>query len=274
MPTSSRRVSVSTWSLHRTLGRLPAYGPDRPAPAAVTQGLPLPELPARLADAGIHTLEICHFHLPNRDPGYLDELRQAMAGAGVELWSLLVDGGDITDSIHAARDEAWIAGWLPVAQRLGAARMRVSAGKSAPSPATLAQSVAALRRLAEAASDHGLRLMTENWHSLMQSAAEVNQVLDALEGQLGLCVDFGNWSGPDKYDQLAAILPHAESCHAKCHFAADGTLDKADYIRCLDLTRAAGFAGPYTLIYDGPSADEWAGLGREQVLIQPYLTGA
>lgn len=274
MPTSPRRISVSTWSLHCTLGRPPAYGPDRPAPPAAGQGLPLLDLPARLASASICTLEICHFHLPSRDPGYLDELRQAMAEAGIELWSLLVDGGDITGAVHAARDEAWIASWLPVAQRLGAARVRVSAGKSAPAPAALAQSIAALRRLAAAASDHGLRLMTENWHSLMQSAVEVNQVLDALEGQLGLCADFGNWSGPDKYEQLAAILPRAESCHAKCHFAAGGTPDEADYIRCLDLTRAAGFAGPYTLIYDGPSADEWAGLGRERLLVEPYLTGA
>jgi hypothetical protein len=116
--------------------------------------------------------------------------------------------------------------------------------------------------------------MTEYWHSLMQSAVEVNQVLDALDGRLGLCADFGNWSGPEKYDQLAAILPRAESCHAKCHFADGGTPDEADYLRCLDLTRAAGFAGPYTLIYDGPGDDEWAGLRREQLLVQPYLAGA
>lgn len=274
MPTSARRISVSTWSLHRTLGRPPISGPGQPAPTAASLGLPLLELPARLAEAGIHTLEICHFHLPSRDPGYLDELRQALADAGIELWSLLVDGGDITGAPHAARDEAWIAGWLPVAQRLGAARVRVSAGKAAPEPATLAQSSAALGRLADQAAAHGLRLMTENWHTLMQSAAEVNQVLDALDGRLGLCADFGNWSGPDKYAQLAAILPRAESCHAKCHFAPDGAPDEADYVRCLDLTRAAGFSGPYTLIYDGPSADEWAGLGREQALVQPYLAGA
>ncbi|RIK46630.1 MAG: hypothetical protein DCC57_15285, partial [Chloroflexi bacterium] len=66
MPTSPRRISVSTWSLHRTLGRPPAYGPDRPAPPAAGQGLPLLDLPARLASASIRTLEICHFHLPSR----------------------------------------------------------------------------------------------------------------------------------------------------------------------------------------------------------------
>lgn len=271
MMISIRRVSVSTWSLHRALGRPPGYGPERAAPMATTGGLALLELPEGLAQAGIHTLEICHFHLPSRDFGYLDELRQALDAAGIELWSLLIDSGDVTDLVHAERDEAWIAGWLPVAQRLGAARARVSAGKAAPNAQTLARSTAALRRLAAGAEEHGLRLMTENWHNTLGNANAVNQVLDALDGRLGLCADFGNWSGADKYEQLAAILPRAESCHAKCHFASDGTLDEADYVRCLELTRAVGFRGPYTLIYDGPSNDEWAGLRREQAIVQPYL---
>lgn len=271
MAISKRRISVSTWSLHRTLGRPSPYGPERSAPPPPTQGMPLLELPQHLAKAGIHTLEICHFHLPSRDPGYLDELRLALVDAGIELWSLLIDGGDVTDPDHALRDSAWIAGWLPLAQRLGAYRARVSAGRAEPSPESLDRSIRALGRLVERAADQGLRLMTENWHGLMASANEVNQVLDALDGRLGLCADFGNWTGADKYEQLAAILPRAESCHAKAHFAADGTVDEADFVRCLDLAHAAGFDGPYTLIYDGPSDNEWAGLAREKALVEPYL---
>ncbi len=273
MAPSLRRISVSTWSLHRTLGRPPGYGPEGSPPAPAVQGLPLIDLPKKLAEAGIHTLEICHFHLTSRDPAYLDDLRLALAESQIELWSLLIDAGDVTDPANGAREEAWIAGWLPVGQRLGAARARVSAGKAAPTPDVLERSTQAFQRLAARARDHGLRLMTENWHNTLSNAAAVNQVLDALGGELGLCADFGNWTGADKYEQLAAIMPRAESCHAKCHFAPDGTLDEADYLRCLDLTRDAGFAGPYTLIYDGPSDDEWAGLAREQALVRPYLAG-
>jgi hypothetical protein len=128
-----------------------------------------------------------------------------------------------------------------------------------------------LRWLSAAARDQGLRLMTENWLGTMSNAAAVNGLLDALQGEVGLCADFGNWRGADKYTELAAILPYAESCHAKCYFDNANGMDKTDYQRCLDLTQAAGFRGPYTLIYDGPDPDEWTGLARERELVQPYL---
>lgn len=267
---TGKRLSVSTWSLHRTLGRPSGYGPDHAQPSAPAVGLPLIQLPEKLATFGIHTLEICHFHLPSTDPGYLHELRAALESAGIELFSLLVDGGDLTDPTHADRDQAWIAGWLEVAAALGAARSRVIAGRSAPSDDVLAQSVARLAELAGRAEALGLRLMTENWLGMMATPAQVLSVLDRLEGRLGLCADFGNWSGAQKYADLAAILPRAESCHAKAHFGRDG-IDREDYVRCLELTRTAGFAGPYTLIYDGPDPDEWAGLAVEKTLVEGYL---
>ena len=44
------------------------------------------ELPARVAEFGIRTLEICHFHLPSVEKTYLAELRAALASADVELF--------------------------------------------------------------------------------------------------------------------------------------------------------------------------------------------
>lgn len=269
---ATRRLSVSTWSLHRTLGRPAFSGPEHAtAPTAPAAGLPLLELPARLAEAGLHTLEICHFHLPSREPTYLAELRSALDDAGIELWSLLIDGGDLAEPNHHERDAAWIAGWVPVAAALGAKNARVSGGKQAPSPEAVERSATHLHQLAAHALAHGLRLTTENWQNLLSNPAVVLKMLDRLAGKLGLCADFGNWSGPQKYADLGQIFPRAESCHAKCHFDASGQPDRADFIRCLELTRAANFAGPYTLIYDGPGEDEFAGLRLERELVTPYL---
>jgi sugar phosphate isomerase/epimerase len=235
------------------------------------EGLSLIELPAKLKDFGIHTLEICHFHLPTRDKGYLAELRETLAEAGVEPFSLLVDAGDMTDPAHGESDLAWISQWFDDAAALGVERVRVSAGKSQPSAEALAASVKGFRRLADRADTVGVRLTTENWMALMASPKEVLHVLDALDGRLGLCVDFGNWRGPTKYADLAALMPHGESFHAKCHFESDGTMDKEDFIACLELARTASKAGPYTLIYDGPDADEWGGLEQERAVVLPYL---
>jgi sugar phosphate isomerase/epimerase len=273
--TSQARLSVSTWSLHRSLGKPTIYGPEsRVANAGIpTQpaAFSLLELPARIAAAGIHTLEICHFHLPSLESAYLQQLRAAIDEAGVELWSLLIDAGDITSPQHKARDLAWIEAWLAVAGALGAKNARVIAGRQGPSPATLAMSEHHLRQLAASGRQHGVRVMTENWLDLLTAPEFVLMLLDKLAGEVGLCADFGNWKGATKYDDLAQIFPRADSCHAKCHFSGPGELDRADFVRCLELCKAAGFAGPYTLIYDGPDADEFAGLRLERELVLPYL---
>ena len=266
-----RRLSVSTWSLHRTLGRPASYGPGQAQPASPQAGLPLLELPAKLAAFGIHTLEICHFHLPSQDRGYLNELREALADAGIQPFTLLVDAGDITDPTYGDRDLGWITGWLEIAAELGAERSRVIAGKSEPTPETLEKSIEGLRLLAKRAEALGVRLTTENWLGLMASPAPVLQVLDALDGRLGLCVDFGNWRGASKYVDLAEFMPCAVCFLAKCHFEQDGSMDREDFVRCLELTHAAKLAGPFTLIYDGPNTDEWAGLDAERALVTPYL---
>lgn len=270
MTHAPKQVSVSTWSLHRTLGRPTPYGPDG-APAPATGGLALIDLPERLVAADLHMLEICHFHLPRRDPAYLDELAAALRAADVTLFSLLIDAGDMTHPDHAPRDLAWMAGWMEVAARLGAARVRVSGGKAAPSDAALAACVTGMRTLADQAEAHGLRLMTENWHATLSTPAAVLHVLDSLEGRVGLCVDFGNWSGASKYTSLEAVMPRGESCHAKAETVADSGIDVADFRRCVALAEATGFTGPYTLIYDGPRSDEWAGLAQTRRMLEtPY----
>lgn len=269
------RLAVSTWSLHRTLGRLPPYGPETeqpPAPPVTAAGVvSLLDLPARLASFGIHKLEICHFHLPSRDTSYLKQLRTALENAEVELWQLLIDGGDVTHPQHGERDLAWIQGWLDVAGQLGATRARVIAGKAEPSQASLETSRHALARLADYANARHVRLTTENWHNLLSKPEHVFTLLDGLDGAVGLLADFGNWRGPTKYADLAQILPRAETSHAKCHFSAPGIMDREDYVQCLELAKAAHFAGPYSLIYDGPGDDEWAGLQMERAVVAGYL---
>lgn len=269
------RLAVSTWSLHRALGKPPFTGPDTPGSQLATPTLApafsLLELPAKIAAEGIHTLEICHFHIPSRDPAYLKQLRTAIEKAEVELWEVLIDAGDVTDTPHAARDIAWIEGWIDVAGQLGATRARVIAGRAKPSQAALQQSQQALQRLAAYAQARNVRLMTENFHDLTSTPEAVLTLLDGLEGQVGLLADFGNWKGPNKYADLAQIFPRAESYHAKCHFSAPQVMDRDDYARCLELTRAAGTVGPYSLIYDGPGNDEFTGLRLEREMVSAYL---
>ena len=269
------RLSVSTWSLHRQLGRPDFYGPEdgKQIPIA-THGrgeISLLDLPARVAEFGINTLELCHFHIPTLDRGYLSELRGALEASNIELFSLLIDHGDITDPDNADRDLVWMGEWIEIAGMLGATCARAIAGKAEPSAAALEMSRNGLQKLSELAQANGVRLMTENWFSVLSTPENISALLDRLDGRVGLCLDFGNWTGETKYADLEAIAPRAESCHTKAHFPAPGEMNKDDYIRCLELTQDAGFSGPHTLIYDGPGDDEWEGLTIEREVVQPYL---
>jgi sugar phosphate isomerase/epimerase len=262
--------TVSTWSLHRTLGRYVApdsatLGGPFMAPPAEPSGLTLLELPAELKKHGYGAVQIVHFHIPSRSPEYLAQLRGALEASEIELETLLIDDGDLTDLANIDRVEAWIEEWLGVAVALGAKRARLMAGRSLPTPELVVESAQRLVRLAEAYPD--VRIVTENWMRMLPDAETVLALFEETGDAIGLLIDLGNWSGPEKYDELARIAPLAETCHAKCHFP-DGVLDADDYRRTLTILKDAGFAGPLSLIYDGPDADEWGRLDDEYAIVQ------
>ena len=271
MSISADRIAVSTWSLHRLLGM------TFPHDLTTTEVGPMQEtygegeesllgLPSVLANHGYHRLEIVSFHLRSRDPIYLGELRDQLRIAEVRLQTLLIDAGDISHPEYGARDQAWIASWIEVANELGAENARIIAGKQKPTRDALDRSVKALAALADGNSGSSVRLVTENWFDLLAEPAHVHYLLDKLDGRIGLLGDFGNWGGPNKYSDLRSIFGRAELCHAKAQFI-DGDLDEADFGECVRLAEEAGYKGPYTLIFDSDTPGEWHGLSTERDFI-------
>jgi sugar phosphate isomerase/epimerase len=268
---ASDRIAVSTWSLHRLLGTVYPHDLATPeiGPETLTYGAgdeSLLGLPSVLANHGYHRLEIVSFHLRSRDPIYLGELRDQLKVSNVRLQTLLIDAGDISHPEHGARDTAWIAGWIEIANELGAENARIIAGKQKPTRDALDRSVRALNTLADGNAGSPVRLVTENWFDLLSEPAHVHYVLDKLEGRVGLLGDFGNWGGTSKYADLKSIFSRAELCHAKASFI-DGDLDEADYGACVTLAEEAGYKGPYTLIFDSEIPGEWHGLATERDFI-------
>lgn len=278
---------VSTWSLHRALGRFKAgdvrstrgRSASRAAERFVARISPAPaddgamdllELPSRLSQHGYDAVQIVHFHLSSRDPSYLAELRSELDRNGMRLDTFLVDDGDLTHPTDAAADEDWISEWLEDAEVLGALRARVIAGRSAPTQETIAHSAAGLRRLAQA--HPGLRVVFENWLEMTPGSSAVNAIVDAAGDSVGLLVDLANWTGPSTCDELAAIAGRAETCHAKCRvgdtgFAAESSAVR-EYVDALSTIRDVGFTGSLALVYDGADPDEWRMLDDEFALVQ------
>lgn len=267
--TLSDRRSVSTWSLHRTLGNYvhpesaASGGPFMSLPE-IDGGLTLLEIIPEVAARGYASIQICHFHLESRELSYLEKLKRTLAESNLPLDMLLIDDGDLTDEDIDAH-LSWIGEWLTVAETLGATRARVNAGHGTPTPELLH---AVGKRLASLAAQHpDVRVVTENFLSMTPDADAVLTILDAAGESVGLLIDLGNWRGSGKYDELARIAARAEDCHAKCSFDADGA-DEEDFVRSLAILRQAGFSGPISLIYDGPDSDEFARLDEEWEIVE------
>jgi len=219
------------------------------------------KLPAALAAHGYKAMQLCHFHLPSREASYLAEFKDALADAGVSLHAVLIDEGDPSDPVNSERDMAWIAGWTDTAETLGAAHVRVIAGKQETSQEGIALAAANVKVLANGRS---LRVETENWFPLLSTPAAVHEFLDRCEGTVGLCADWGNWPRPRKYEDLPLILARAETCHAKLEFVTAEQLDQEDAAACISMTRAAGFTGTYVLVNGGMGESEWDALAIQR----------
>jgi len=271
-------LAVSSWSLHETLGPMypelaPGAGP-RAAQRPFGDGrCELLGLPALVRDElGVARLELCHFHLPSSEPGYLDELVARLGDAGVALTTLLVDAGDVThpDPDERRAQRAHLRGWIDVAARLGARRVRITTGAVDPdAPDAVAQSADGLAELLEHADERGLALLTENWHDPLSLRPELLlALLDRFGGRLGLCVDFANWLPGMKEATMRALLPRAATIHAKAQYDADGALDAPEFQTWLRLAHASGFAGDFVLIYaDGGDEPDALLRVKEQVLL-------
>jgi sugar phosphate isomerase/epimerase len=267
-------IAVSSWSLHRTIG-LSWW--DSPASRAVRKetwgpgNLTILDLPAAAARHGIRQFHLCHFHVESRDDAWLGEFRAALADAGVTLSMLLIDDGDISHPTEYARDVAWVGSWIDTAAALGAKSARVVAGKQTPSPEALRLSAANLNTLARRGKALGVRVATENWLDLTPGPGEIDYLLDSVGGDLGLLADFGTWKGASRYRDLEHILARSEDTHAKASFTTPGVIDADDFGRCLGACEAAGYAGPYTLIYEGEDSDEWAAIAIEKRFVEDWL---
>ncbi|MEH3075567.1 MAG: TIM barrel protein [Quadrisphaera sp.] len=256
--------TVSTWSLHRTLGTFAVAdgAPGQrsaPPPHPQVGGTCLLDLPPLLAEHGFTSVQICHFHLASRDRGYLLDVAAAFNASGIGIEALLIDDGDLLDDAHSHATSRWMLQWTEAAGHLGATRARVIAGRQPPSAQTLRTSAARLQEIAGASP---VRVVTENWLELLPTAADTLRLLEEVGDGVGLLMDLGNWEGPDKHAELGLIASRAESCHAKCHTRPGSTeLDLHDFRASVAAATEGGYAGPWALVYDGRDTDEWKNLG-------------
>jgi sugar phosphate isomerase/epimerase len=243
--------------------------------------LELLELPAEIASHGVNTLDLTAEHIPSIEPSYLAELRSALESSQVELLILDVNHGHVSspDSAERSAGIKVTKRWMEIAAELGSAGVRYVPGPYAshakenePTPETIRLAGEAFRELANYAGQLGLKPYTENY-KWINRAEDLLQVLDLSERDYGLVADFGNAEGPNKYRNLAKLLPRATAIHAWAEYEEDGTLKAEDFQHCLKMARDNGFDGPIMLLGGHPdelfkrTRDFWSGVDelRQQV---------
>lgn len=273
--------ALHTWSLFDTMGRYVAPGSvpsGHLRPHAGDVGLDLLDLPAQLRAHGFSSAQLCHFYLPSTDASYLAEVRHAFAASEVDIEVFLIDDGDVLHPEHGAQNVRWLSTWIDVADSLGCRRVRVPAGDQPPSDEMLELSATRLRRVAQA--HRHIRVLTENWLGLLVDSRTTRQLLDLLDGEVGLLIDTGNWSGADKYAQIAEVAGRAEASQIKVAELPHGSLDRGDLARVLGVLADTGYSGRLSLVHEGSdsasgsTSDEWSVLDTMYDSIRAHLDSA
>ena len=272
---ASPEIAVSTWAVHDRLGSPPVTTPlDEPTDAGrpATTVEQLSDTCDLLRGSGVRRVELCHFHVPGTRDAELAAVRDVLAEHGLTLSSLLIDSGDVAADTDRERHLSWLEAWIDRAAAMGAEGCRIASGRAAPSAAVTERVMAGWRRLAAAAERAGVRPVTENWREYTDTPETLLRLLDAMDGRVGLCLDFKNWAG--RFDDLQQLAPRATSCHVPAcgTDAADAAALGVDVRRCLRMTSRVGFTGVYTIV--GTAGDDPGESLRRSADVIAAATGA
>ncbi|HEV8639115.1 MAG TPA: sugar phosphate isomerase/epimerase family protein [Chloroflexota bacterium] len=289
------RLAVSTWSLHEQLGprrltRRDADGVKRPHEIPHPQTMSLLDFLAQVRPRlDLDRVEICAFHVPGREPAYVDRLKGTLREHRLAVLSMPIDAGNISVADPAWREDDLreVEGWIDFAADLGASYVRANASSYvAQEPlAPLDVTIASYRRLCDRARARGMTMTIENHGGLTADPETIVRIVEGVgPDRLKVCLDTANFApvmghqlstvpptGVDPeplYAGLAGIAPYTGLVHAKTvWFDQAGNHLVYDAHRALRIVRDAGFDGPISIEYGG-GVDEWNGALRTRRIVE------
>lgn len=262
------RISLAEWSLHRTLG------------ARKITNLDFPRLTK--SEFGITACEYVNIFWMDKanDAAYLGELKKITDGEGITNVLIMCDReGDLGDPDETKRAQAVEnhKKWLEAAKFLGCHSIRVNARSTGSYDDQIGRAADGLRRLSEVATPLGLNVIVENHGGLSSNGAWLAATIKKVGlPNCGTLPDFGNFTIDraknetyDRYKGVEEMMPYAKGVSAKSHeFDAAGNEIHTDYRRMMKIVLAANYHGFVGIEYEGPSADEYAGIRATKKLLE------
>jgi sugar phosphate isomerase/epimerase len=219
------------------------------------------EFPQFLADQfGIHNVEFLPQHFADTEPATISKVKDGLAKAKSSCCNLM--GVDLPGGVFAPDADVSVLvreteRWLQVMDVLECPTITIALnGKEQPDPHVAAKN---LGPVVEAARKRGKKVLFHNDDMKRESA----EILSALILQLGrdrtgTCPDFGNFatkSAAYALQQLRMLAPYASNiCHAKDGIADKGILYRDDFPASMQVMKASGFHGIYSLEFEGLGA--------------------
>lgn len=286
------QVGIDSYSYHRRYGEVRAN--EAPSSSVAWPLEPGPVLRhAREAGADVIFLETCY--LPG--PDAIDATMLASAGPDVRVgfsWGHPWPSG----RFHGLDGGRWYGAelelrqWIETAARFGHDLLRITAGSPAsrgdePAEVLVERLVGPMRRAADHAADHGIRLALENHGDLR--VQDILALFDAVDrpDTLGVCLDNVNLIrvGDDMAEGTRALAAQTLLVQLKDHEPGDPTViggpvctalgeGVADLDGLIAILASAGFDGPVCveLASLGPTdVDELAMIERSVAWLQGHV---
>lgn len=257
------QISLAAWSVHRLFyaGKLPQ--------------IELPKFCREQLDLG--GLELVNSFFPSPHYHYCRELLKKAADHDVRILLIMCDAeGNIAAADAAERRQAVRnhRKWLDIAAVLGCHSIRVNTGPGDPQDEDALQRCAeSCAALCELARPDKLKVLIENHGGLSSDPRAIVKIIQyAKDPLLGTLPDFGNFPPAiDRYEAVQQLMPYAQAVSAKCHeFDADGKEIRTDYTRMMQVVLDAGYNGWVGIEYEGPDADELAGILKCRDLLRRF----
>jgi sugar phosphate isomerase/epimerase len=221
--------------------------------------LTLFDIPVFYADRfAIHNLEFWSRHFEVHSPGYLSDLKKAIARTNSKLIDIQLDDlvfteGRMQGYFLASRDEdmrqkslRFVKEWIDAAAFLGSSAIRVNTESG-----DFGLCVKSFRDLAVYSAEKGVILLVENHGGISADPAlHVRLIREVNHKNIRTAPDFGNHKPDIRYEALKAIMPYAYEVEPKAlPFDDRGEHTGYDFGRCMRIAVESGFSGIYSVDY-------------------------
>lgn len=209
------------------------------------------------ADIGLNAVDLTGYYFytyPEVPPDTeLFRLKRKALAQGLNIsWTGVRNNFCQPDPVLRNQDLELINQWLKVSSKLGAAIMRIFAGRGEHSGHTREEvkewMAADLKHCASLAEKAGVIAGLQHHNDFLFKADEVIEMLEMVNSKwLGLILDCGSLDDPDPYSEIAKLAPYANYWFVKEHVMQFGKRVPVDMRKITDIVKQQNYQGYISL---------------------------